>query len=157
MRIGVLAAGASLMEYRVKPIGHIEKSDSEVKIVIDAEFRDGLVHLDLFSHAIVLWWIHGRDSPEDRARLLANPPRGKGDEASGVFACRSPFRPNPIGLSIVEVDGVDIEDGVVQLDQIDANDSTPVLDIKPYLPSSDKVDRSRVAPWFESLERRYSA
>jgi tRNA (Thr-GGU) A37 N-methylase len=115
------------MTYTLNPIGHVARTESTAKIVVDPEFRQGLVHLNEFSHAIILWWIHERDNPGDRHRLLANPPRGKGTEPSGVFACRSPFRPNP-----------------------------PVLDIKPYLPSSDKVDDVEVAPWFANLERRYS-
>lgn len=147
----------NLLEYLVKPIGHVEKSGADILLIVDSECRDGLTHLELFSHAIVLWWIHERSNPEDRSTLLAHPPRGKGDEPSGVFACRSPFRPNPIGHSVVALQRVDLKSGVVWLDQIDARNGTPILDIKPYLPSSDKVDDCRVAPWFENLEKRYSA
>jgi tRNA-Thr(GGU) m(6)t(6)A37 methyltransferase TsaA len=144
------------MTYTLNPIGHVARTESTAKIVVDPEFRQGLVHLNEFSHAIILWWIHERDNPGDRHRLLANPPRGKGTEPSGVFACRSPFRPNPIGHSVVGLVSVDTAQGLVVLDQIDARDGTPVLDIKPYLPSSDKVDDVEVAPWFANLERRYS-
>jgi tRNA-Thr(GGU) m(6)t(6)A37 methyltransferase TsaA len=145
------------MEYRLKPIGIVKKTADEVRIEIAPQFRNGAVHLDEFSHAIILWWIDGRDTPEDRSRLLAHPPRGKGEQASGVFSCRTPSRPNPIGHSIVAIVSVDLEQGIVVLDQIDARDGTPVIDIKPYLPSSDKVDEAVVAPWFSDLERRYSA
>jgi tRNA-Thr(GGU) m(6)t(6)A37 methyltransferase TsaA len=144
------------MTFRLTPIGQVEKTESVIRIMIYPQFREGLVHLGEFSHAIILWWIHERDSTDDRQRLLANPPRGKGTEPSGVFACRSPFRPNPIGHSVAGLVSVDETKGVIVLDQIDAKDGTPVLDIKPYLPSSDKVDRATVAPWFKNLEKRYS-
>ncbi|MEN8149314.1 MAG: TrmO family methyltransferase, partial [Planctomycetota bacterium] len=63
----------------------------------------------------------------------------------GLFATRSPKRPNPIGLSVVRVTDVDVENGVITLDGADAFDGTPVLDVKPYLPSVDRVDSAKNA------------
>lgn len=145
------------MKYEVVAIGLVEKTEREVNLIIESQFRNALINLNQFSHAIVLWWIHERDTPEDRMTLLVKPWKAKGRERSGIFACRSPLRPNPIGHSVVRVASVDVENGVVALDQIDAQDGTPVLDIKPYLPSSDKVDNAKIPWWFEHLERRYSA
>lgn len=73
---------------------------------------------------------------------LVRPPRLGGNEKLGVFATRSPFRPNPIGLSPVRLEGIRVTNGRVQLDISGADllDQTPILDIKPYLPYSDKID-----------------
>ena len=84
------------------------------------------------------------------------PPKNKGDEASGAFSCRSPARPNPIGHTIVKLLSVDAKNKRLEIDHMDANDSSPIIDIKPYLPTSDKVDGARVAPWFQDLEPRYT-
>jgi tRNA-Thr(GGU) m(6)t(6)A37 methyltransferase TsaA len=143
------------MRYELRPIGHVSKSTGQPKLVIDTEYKDAMVNLELFSHIIVLWWIDGVDNPEDRKRLLANPPRNKNPEQSGVFACRSPFRPNPIGHTISAVLEVNHETSEILLDHMDANDGSPILDVKPYLPSSDRVTDARVAPWFEDLIVRY--
>ena len=143
------------MSYTVNPIGFVKKIESSNYLEILPQFWDATTHLDLFSHAIVLWWIDGRDNPENRSAVLANPPRNKGPDPSGVFACRSPTRPNPIGHTIVEILSLDQENKRIIIDHMDANDGSPILDIKPYLPSSDRVKNTRVAPWFENLEFRY--
>jgi tRNA (Thr-GGU) A37 N-methylase len=66
-----------------------------------------------------------------------------------VFACRSEYRPNPIGVTLMAVISVDVENGIVVLPWIDAFDGTPVLDIKPYIPISDRVREYKVASWLE--------
>ncbi len=136
-------------------IGHIRKDDQQVKIVIENEFCDALLNLDLFSHIIVLWWISGHDNPRDRSILHVTPPVANA-ETSGVFAARSPVRPTPIGLSVVKILEVLYDECTIVIDQIDAHDETPVIDIKPYMPSSDRVDGARVPHWFENNIRRYS-
>ena len=100
---------------------------------VDEPFRPGLAGLAGFSHAIVLTWF-------DRAQrnLIVQKPR-HALEAKGVFALRSPVRPNPIGLHVVSVRSVDLASGVVAIDAIDVLDGTPVIDIKPYFASVDAV------------------
>lgn len=65
----------------------------------------------------------------------------------GIFATRSPIRPNPIALSTVEIIHIDYQKGLIQIAYIDANDTTPVLDIKPYTPSLDRVETPGVPEW----------
>lgn len=144
------------MSYVIKPIGYVRKTGDLNYLEINEEYWAATMHLDLFSHAIVLWWIDGMDTPENRQITLANPPRNKGPVPSGIFACRSPARPNPIGHTIVKIQSLDDMNRRILIDHMDANDGTPLIDIKPYLPSSDKVDNAQVAPWFEHLENRYS-
>ena len=145
------------LEYSIRPIGHVEKNDKGIFLVINPKLWDATIHVDLFSHLIVLWWIHGRDTEEDRKKVISHPPRNKGTEASGAFSCRSPSRPNPIGHTIVKLIAVEVEHHRLRIDHMDANDGSPIIDIKPYLPSSDRVDDARVAPWFQTLEPRYTS
>lgn len=146
----------SKLDYLLHPIGKVEKDDSGIYLTLNPDIWDATVHIDLFSHLIVLWWIHERDTEEDRSRLIMFPPRNKGDEASGAFSCRSPSRPNPIGHTIVKLLEVDSTKHRLKIDHMDAKHGSPILDIKPYLPSSDRVDDARVAPWFKNLEPRYT-
>lgn len=91
------------------------------------------------SHIWVQFVFHGNHQHEWRAKV--RPPRLGGNQALGVFATRSPQRPNPIGLSVVRLEGIQREEGKLwlELSGIDLLDGTPVLDIKPYLPYVDSV------------------
>jgi tRNA-Thr(GGU) m(6)t(6)A37 methyltransferase TsaA len=93
-------------------------------------FVDGLQSLEGFSHLILLYWL---DQPQP-ARLVFTPPFDK--QPRGVFASRAPWRPNPIGLSVVAFDGFDGADRL-RVRYLDCVDGTPLLDIKPYLPTTD--------------------
>ena len=110
------------------------------RIVFAPEYRnpDALRGLEGFSH---LWlvWVFDRAIRQDWSPTV-RPPRLGGNQRMGVFATRSPFRPNPIGLSCVELFGVepDTPDGpVIHVRGADLVDGTPILDIKPYLPYCD--------------------
>ncbi len=94
-----------------------------------AEFRDGLESLEGFSHLILLYWLE----PRGPAALRFTPPFD--GSPRGVFASRAPWRPNPIGLSVVRFEGMD--NGVLRVRYLDCLDGTALLDIKPYLPSTD--------------------
>jgi tRNA-Thr(GGU) m(6)t(6)A37 methyltransferase TsaA len=100
------------------------------RAVLDPAFQDGLHAIEGFSHLILLYAMH--QAPP--ARLLFTPPFD--DTPRGVFATRAPFRPNPIGLSVVAFDGF-AAPGVLLVRWLDCVDGTPLLDIKPYLPTTD--------------------
>jgi tRNA-Thr(GGU) m(6)t(6)A37 methyltransferase TsaA len=93
--------------------------------------------IDSFSHLWLLVVFHAQDRAG--ARPTVRPPRLGGNRRLGVFATRSPFRPNPLGLSVVRLEGVERRDGRVRLrlSGVDLVDGTPVLDVKPYLPYAD--------------------
>lgn len=95
--------------------------------------------LEGFSHLWLVFVFH--DIPAGRWRAMVRPPRLGGNRRLGVFATRSAFRPNPIGLSAVKLDGIAVRQGQVMLHLagVDLLDGTPVLDIKPYLPYSDRI------------------
>jgi tRNA-Thr(GGU) m(6)t(6)A37 methyltransferase TsaA len=144
------------MELRASVVGIVRKSNADsVYLEINSEYWDAVLNLDKFSHAIILWWIHKHDNPKARSNLRDFPPQ-EDAELSGVFASRSPARPTPIGLSIVAIISVDDKTRRIWIDQIDAIDGTPMIDIKPYMPSSDRVDEARVPKWFENNVPRYT-
>ena len=137
-------------------VGHIRKpDDGSIFIEIEAEFWEATLQVDKFSHIFVLWWITGHDNPVSRTNLADYPPK-ENAELSGVFASRSPGRPTPIGLSIVAVQRLDEESRRIYIDQIDAFDDTPVVDIKPYMPFSDRVDNAKYPTWFRDNVPRYT-
>lgn len=126
------------------PKGPLAKHDAEGTLEILPELEEGLTDIDGFSHLIVIWVF-------DRAKgfeLLATPPGGT--IAHGVFATRSPYRPNPIALTIVEL--LRREGNRLHLRGLDMVDGTPILDIKPYLSSipEEKLRRG----WLPEFEQR---
>ena len=145
------------MEPHASVVGVVRKPDDDlVYLEIDSKYWDAVLNLDKFSHIIILWWIHLHDKPESRSNLRDFPPQEDAG-LSGVFASRSPARPTPIGLSIVAIVNVDDKTHRIWIDQIDAIDGTPIIDIKPYMPSSDRVDDARVPKWFENNVPRYTS
>ena len=98
--------------------------------VVDEAFWPGLAGLDGFSHLILLYWMHEARPPE----LVITPPFD--GEPRGVFATRAPVRPNPIALSVVAFAGFD-GPGRLALRHLDCIDGTALLDIKPYLATTD--------------------
>lgn len=127
-------------------IGAVEKAGKqEAKVRIFPEFCAGLKGIEDFSHMIILYWIHLRDSEEDRRTLLVFPRRHAVNVETGVFACRSPSRPNPIGLCVVEL--LKIEGCTLTVKGLDAFEGSPIIDIKPYIPRADSIPNARVPEW----------
>ena len=112
------------------------------RIVFEPEYRnsDALRGLDGFSHLWILWQFS--ESGSDRWSPTVRPPRLGGNQRMEVFATRSPFRPNPIGLSCVEIRNIALsspEGPYIEVSGADLMDGTPIYDIKPYLPYVDSV------------------
>ena len=106
-----------------------------------AELQDALLDLDAWTHIWVLFWFHLNSG----WRAKVQPPRSA--EKRGVFATRSPYRPNPLGLSVVRLTRV--EGCILHVSDLDILDQTPVLDIKPYVAYTDAIS-SASAGWLES-------
>jgi tRNA-Thr(GGU) m(6)t(6)A37 methyltransferase TsaA len=106
-------------------------SGQPARIEIEQQFRLGLDGLAGTSHVVVLSWLGfaPRNLIVQKSRHAA--------QAKGVFALRSPARPNPVGLHIARLVALDVEAGVLSLDAIDTLDGTPVIDLKPYFASID--------------------
>jgi tRNA-Thr(GGU) m(6)t(6)A37 methyltransferase TsaA len=125
-----------------KGLGAQHQAEGVLRIL--PEYEAGLTDIDGFSHLFVLWEF----SRSDGFELVGRPPCD--DRAHGVFATRSPYRPNPIGLTVVELlrrDGPDLH-----VRGVDMLDGTPILDIKPYLSSvpEEKLRRG----WLAEAEAR---
>jgi len=124
----------------------VEKAgEQEAKVRIFPEFCAGLKGIEDFSHIIVLYWTHLRDNEKERRTLLVFPRRHAVNVEKGVFACRSPSRPNPIGLCVVEL--LKIEECILTVRRLDAVEGSPIIDIKPYIPRTDSVPNARVPDW----------
>lgn len=135
------------MSYQVKAIGKVTHDENGIFIRLEPEYIPGLRALDGFSHINVLWWFSDCDNEANRHELQTWQPYQGAPEVMGVFATRSPARPNPIALTASEVLHIDFAGGIICVAFIDANDHTPVLDIKPYTPSFDRVETPGVPAW----------
>ena len=120
------------------------------EIVINKEYEQALDQIEGFSHAIVLYWM-SRIAPARRAVLKVHPKRRKDLPLVGVFATRSPARPNPIGLTTVKV--LKRRGNILKVKGLDAIEGTPVLDIKPYLPGYDSPAPARTPDWIKKLRK----
>lgn len=149
-----------MQRFTLTPIGHVEIREERMFIRLEPEYLPALEGLNGFSHINVLWWFHESDVPDCRKVLSAPQPYKHAPETMGIFATRSPVRPNPVALTTAEVLAMDLEKGMIELGYIDANDGSPVLDIKPYTPSLDRVEAPHVpswcAHWPKSLEESAS-
>ena len=127
--------------------------DTPAQIVFEPEYRniDALRGIEGFSHLWLLWQFDRAE--RERWSPTVRPPRLGGNERMGVFATRSPFRPNPVGLSCVKLIGLTqtTEGPVLEIQGADLVDGTPILDIKPYLPYCDSYPDAR-GGWTDGLE-----
>jgi tRNA (adenine37-N6)-methyltransferase len=137
-------------DFSVKPIGIIRtphKIPSETPIqpvfsqgirgsvLVDAQYTDGLLDLDQFSHIILIYYFHRSKG----AKLVLKPYLQ--DQEHGIFATRAPHRPNPIGFSLVKL--IAVEKNILHIEDVDILDETPLLDIKPYVKRFDSRDNVR--------------
>ena len=127
------------------PIQPSGASNIAGQIELRPELVEGLKDLDGFSHIIVIYQFH----KVSESRLTVTPfldpsPRG-------VFSTRAPTRPNPIGLSVLTLKS--IHDNILQVENVDQLDGTPVLDIKPYVPEFDQPTNVRTG-WLEKVGNR---
>jgi tRNA-Thr(GGU) m(6)t(6)A37 methyltransferase TsaA len=149
--------GDCIMYLRLRAIGYVvtEAGQEELrwrrsgisKIVIDSKLARGLQGIEEYSHVYVLFWLH--ETPKSNRDLLVHP-RGRNDIPKvGVFATRSPRRPNPIGLTLVRL--LSRRGRVLTVKGLDAHNGTPVLDLKPRDTWED-VPRLRLPQWWTELE-----
>lgn len=136
-----------MKEMELKYIGVVKYTEKGCVIKIDASYIKGLKGLEGFGHVNVLWWFSECDDSKSRSVLELERPYRNAPEIVGVFASRSPQRPNPIALTASEVLDIDYEMGEIHVSFIDAADGSPVLDIKPYIPSFDRIANPKVPQW----------
>lgn len=137
----------SISNIKLYPIGRIEVEEGNFQLVLSSKYKDSLKGLEGFSHIQGIWWFDGCDNEIDNNQLITQKPYTEGPERLGTFATRSPARPNPIAITTWEIASIDYAKGIVKVYYIDALNGTPLLDIKPYTPSLDKVGNPTVPDW----------
>ncbi len=118
--------------------GLVKSATATLELLPPYNTPEALRRIEEFSHLWIIFVFH--QSKRDSAKVTARPPRLGGNERVGVFASRSPFRPNPIGLSVVEL--LEVDGTRLKLGGGDFLDGTPVLDIKPYIPYTDAIPQA---------------
>jgi tRNA-Thr(GGU) m(6)t(6)A37 methyltransferase TsaA len=127
------------------PIQPSSETSGPGVIEVFPEFSEGLKDLEGFSHIYILYHFHMVKS----SRLTVTP--FLDDAPHGIFATRAPSRPNPIGLSLVEL--VHMESNILHVNRVDVLDNTPLLDIKPYVPQFEESANVRIG-WLEKAKSR---
>ena len=136
-----------MSNFEVSPIGKINVKENGMFVELESKYIPALQTLDGFSHLCVIWWFSDFDNAEMRSVLETPQPYKKAPDVMGIFATRSPVRPNPIALTTAQIIHIDHKKGVIQIAYIDANAGSPVLDLKPYTPSLDRVETPGVPEW----------
>jgi tRNA-Thr(GGU) m(6)t(6)A37 methyltransferase TsaA len=142
------------MEINLTPIGFVKNSLKEPKredvqsvtseIIVNEDLKEALSGIDEFSHIIVIYWMHLIPSSE-RSIMKVHPKRNQNLPLTGVFATRSPARPNPMGMATVKL--LERRGNILKVIGLDAVNGTPVLDIKPHIPGSDSPAGAKTPGW----------
>jgi tRNA-Thr(GGU) m(6)t(6)A37 methyltransferase TsaA len=130
----------------VVPIGTIHRAEEGNEVRISEPYRPACKQLDKFSHVMVFWWANHFDNEDSRGMLRTIPPYASEHEC-GVFATRSPYRPNPIMMTTCKLLGVDEEEGILKIAEIDAFEGSAVVDLKAYFPVCDRVQAAFIPDW----------
>ena len=131
--------------FNIHPIGRVNKKEGRVWIEIEDRYREAMDGLEGFSHIHVLYWFHENDHPESRTMMKVRPRRDPKNPLTGVFATHSPHRPNLIALTLCRI--LSIHGTTIEIEEIDARDQSPVIDIKCYIPHSVAQDDLRLPDW----------
>lgn len=129
----------------LNPIGKVHEVEESTKLILEKKYEPALHGLDENSHVWVLWWFDRNDTADKRSVLQVHPCGNPENPLTGVFACRSPYRPNLIALSLCRI--LSVKNNVVEVENIDAFDGTPILDLKPYVPGYDSADDAVTPKW----------
>jgi tRNA-Thr(GGU) m(6)t(6)A37 methyltransferase TsaA len=152
---------SSQQEIVLEPIGFVKTTaiGNEVRdktrtsqLVLRKELSSALEGVEDFSHLFVLFWLH-KTSPEQRKTLNVHPRGRKDMPLLGVFATRTMLRPNPVGLTLVEL--VKVEGNVLTVRGLDAFNGTPIIDIKPF-DSWDNAENAKVPAWWTKMQKEQS-
>ena len=144
------------MEIKIKPIGFVKNnikeqrfgnwSDVVSEIILNKEYEDALDGIEDYSHINVVFWMN-----EVKTCKIKHQPQGNEHvPVVGIFACRCPNRPNPIGITTVEL--LERKNNTVKVKGLDVIDNTPIIDIKPYTPQYDKVKDVKTPEWIDKLK-----
>lgn len=131
-------------------IGQVRIEGSKTYLEILEPYSPGLKNLREFSHVMVFWWADKFDNEQYRTALRTYPPYAT-NHLTGVFATRAEYRPNPLALTTCRIVDVNEEKGILEISGMDAFDGTPIIDLKPYTPSFDRVKEFKIPVWLSFL------
>lgn len=145
-----------MKEICLKPIGTVKNrvrkprfggfAEEMSEIIVDKKFQEALRGIDDYSHLIIVYWM---DKVKDY--VLTHQPQGNPNvPIVGIFSCRCPQRPNPIGMTTVRL--VEHKGNRIKVKGLDILDGTPIIDIKPYWPQYDKPEKAKIPDWVNKLE-----
>ncbi len=157
-----LISHSQLKQIIMQPVGFVSSQiasqtdenwgETSARIDLLDEYAGGLSGLADFSHAIIVTYLH--QAKFESIKGLQRHPREREDMPEvGIFAQRAKDRPNPIGITVVEI--MSARESYLEVRGLDAIDGTPVLDIKPYYPIFDNVDSPKVPEWVDRLMENY--
>ena len=140
----------------LKPIGSVKNNIKKLRfgnfanevseIIINKKFAKSLTGIEEYSHIIVVYWMN-----KVKDYVITHRPQGNPNvPIVGIFACRCPQRPNPIGITTVKLIGR--RGNKLKVKGLDILDRTPIIDIKPYWPQYDKVVDGKIPDWVNKLE-----
>ena len=131
--------------FQLFPVGVVSKKEGATRIEIFEPYSDALLGMEGFSHIQVFFWFHENDTADQRKTLRVHPRKDKENPLTGVFATHSPLRPNLIGLTRCQIKS--IKGRFIEIEDIDAFDATPVIDIKCYIPNPVAESEIRFPEW----------
>jgi tRNA (adenine37-N6)-methyltransferase len=138
---------AAIKPICLNPVGVVKKQGKRAWLEIYPEYSPALLGIQGFSHIWVFYWFHENDTPEQRRTLQVHPRRDPANPLTGVFACRSPERPNLIGFTACRI--IKVEGNMLEAADLDARDGTPILDLKPYIPGGDAIPEAVTPEWLK--------
>ena len=138
---------AAIKTLCLNPVGVVKKQGQRAWLEISPEYTPALLGIQGFSHLWVFYWFHDNDTPERRQTLQVHPRRDPANPLTGVFACRAPERPNLIGFTACRI--IKVEGNVVEVADLDAQDGSPILDLKPYIPGGDAIPEALTPAWLK--------
>jgi len=131
-------------DFYLVSLGQVKRQEGKTLLVLKDKYAPGLTSLGDYSHVMVYYWFDRNDNKEGRSLLQFNR-QGKADPLTGIFATRSPSRPNLIGFTTCPI--ISVQGNIVEIEYIDAFDDTPILDLKPYIPRNDCHPEAETPVW----------
>ncbi|MGC9778849.1 MAG: tRNA (N6-threonylcarbamoyladenosine(37)-N6)-methyltransferase TrmO [Candidatus Heimdallarchaeota archaeon] len=122
------------------------------EIIVNENYVSGLIGLEDFTHAIIIFFMHKASFSKEN-HLERHPKRRLDLPKIDIFAQRARHRPNPIGITSVQI--INVKNNILTVKGLDAIDGTPIVDIKPYFPCFDKIDDAETPSWVEEIMMDY--
>lgn len=136
-----------MRQFTLNQIGTFEINEHGIFVCLAPGLAPALAGLEAYSHVNIYWWFDENDNEACRNSLLVGTPHQDAPPLLGVFATRSPNRPNPIAVTTARILRIDQEAGWIQISHTEAYPGSPVIDIKPYSPGLDRVETPTAPRW----------